>query len=184
LFVIVDMAQRLLNFVAFYLGWFACVLGAADGAPLIGPAVVAALLALHLWLSHTPTREARLILVVGILGWFIDTSQAVAGVFSFGTHALPTWLCPPWLVAMWMIFASTLSSSMGWLVGRYGLAAVLGAGTGPLSYYYGVRLGAIDVHAHLVVSLLCLGLVWAITMPILIHLAARLTPQSATPPAG
>jgi hypothetical protein len=36
------------NFIAFYIGWFACALGAAYGFPLLGSLVVAVLLVVHL----------------------------------------------------------------------------------------------------------------------------------------
>ena len=39
---------RLLNFAMFYLGWFACVMGAGRGELWLGPSVVAALVLIHL----------------------------------------------------------------------------------------------------------------------------------------
>ncbi len=40
--------KLMLNFVAFQLGWFACVLGAANALPWLGPVVVATVVSLHL----------------------------------------------------------------------------------------------------------------------------------------
>ena len=141
--------------------------------------VVAALLVLHLLLSPQPSREARLIAMVGLLGWSVDTTQALIGIFSFGTRSAAPWLCPLWLVAVWMIFATTLTSSMRWLTGRYAVAALVGAAGGPLSYYYGLRLGAIEFNPNIALTLITLAVVWAAVMPLLIWLANALVP--ATP---
>lgn len=173
------MTLRLVNFVSFYVGWVACVAGAGHGMTAVGPAVVAALLALHLILAPQPSREARLIVTVGLLGWTVDTSQALIGIFSFGVRSPAPWLCPLWLVAVWMIFATTLTGSMRWLTGRYALAALFGAAGGPLSYYYGLRLGAIVFNPNMAVTLVTLAIVWAAVMPALLWLAGVLVPNAS-----
>jgi hypothetical protein len=159
---------RLLNFGMFYLGWFGCVAGAARGRLWLGPVLVAALLLLHLALTSNREREAKLALVIGLFGFGVDTLQASAGLYTFTHTSVVPWLCPPWMVALWMIFATTLNSSMAWLAGRYRLAATLGALCGPLSYVAGARLGAIELSANALVSLVGIGFVWAFAMPALL----------------
>jgi uncharacterized protein DUF2878 len=72
----------LLNFAMFYVGWFACVVGAGRGQLWLGPAVVSALLLIHLSFVPNRLREARLIVVAGLFGFTIDTLQASVGVHS------------------------------------------------------------------------------------------------------
>jgi len=43
--------RKMINFIAFQVGWFSTVLGAAHGMPWIGVIVVPAALAIHLALS-------------------------------------------------------------------------------------------------------------------------------------
>lgn len=161
---------RLLNFAMFYLGWFACVMGAGRGQLWLGPSAVTALVLLHLYMTPRPVQEIRLILLTGVFGFAIDTLQASAGLYAFtGTSPAP-WLCPLWMVALWMIFATTLNASMGWLAQRYRLAAVLGALCGPVSYVAGARLGAIELPAHAGLSLVGIAVVWACVMPSLMWL--------------
>ena len=168
--------KSVLTFVAFYASWFACVVGAARGHTALGPIVVAACLLVHLRFARQPAHEAVLILTVGLLGWLVDTGQAIAGVFTFpATSPLP-WACPPWLVAIWMIFASTLNGPMRWMGGRPVVAALLGALGGPVSYFYGAQLGAITLHADVSVSLTALALVWAAVMPAMCWLARAIVP--------
>jgi len=179
--------KRLLNFAMFYVGWFACVLGAARGHSWLGPAVVATLLAVHLAPTAHRAEELRLVVAVGLFGFLLDTLQGAAGLYAFKHGGAAPWLCPPWMVALWMIFATTLNSSMGWLAGRYRLAAAIGALCGPVSYAAGARLGAIDLRADALVSLIGISLAWAVAMPALLMMrdalsrpAARLELRRAT----
>jgi len=171
---------RLLNFAMFYLGWFACVVGAAGGRFWLGPAVVAVLLLVHLSLVSERRREIRLILVIGLFGFAVDTVQVSAGLYAFTHTGAAPWLCPLWMVALWMIFATTLNASMAWLAGRYGLAAALGALFGPLSYLAGARLGAIELSANPLLSLGGIALVWALAMPTLLVIRDALSRPTAT----
>ena len=51
------MTRTVINVVAFQGGWLACVLGAANGMPWIGPAVCLPILALHLAWAARPLWE-------------------------------------------------------------------------------------------------------------------------------
>jgi hypothetical protein len=171
--------NRLLNFAMFYLGWFACVIGAARGMLWLGPAVVAALLLIHFSLSSNWAREAWLVLAVGLFGFMLDTLQASTGLYAFTRTSAAPWLCPLWMVALWMVFATTLNSSMAWLAGRFALAAGLGAVFGPASYVAGARLGAIDLPANDPVSLVGIAIAWAVAMPALLLLREVLSKPRA-----
>jgi Protein of unknown function (DUF2878) len=79
--------KTLINAVAFYIGWFACVMAAARGYPMLGPLIVVLLLGLHLLLTADLVREARVIAMVGIGGSLVDTLMMWSGVYSFAGHA-------------------------------------------------------------------------------------------------
>lgn len=165
------MNPTLLNLAAFQIGWFACVLGASYELPLLGPGVVFLLVGLQVCLTPHPGREIRLLMVAGTMGWCLDSFQAAAGLFSFSTGESGSWISPPWMVALWVNFATTLHTSLRWLLGRYGLAALLGALGGPASYYAGARLGALTFPAAPTASLIVLALVWSVAMLLLLKLA-------------
>lgn len=164
--------NALINFVSFYAGWFACVLGAAQGNLWLGPVVVSGLLLVHLLRVADASREIRLIAMAGLLGWVVDTTLAALGVFSFGAHSILPWICPPWMVALWMAFASTLRGSLAWLGSRYLLSAGLGAVSAPISYVYGARLGAITLGDPTTASIAAIAVAWAVAMPCLLWLAS------------
>lgn len=166
------------NFIAFQLGWFACVLGAANGLPWSGPLVASAVVALHLGLSRRPGRELRLVGAAMLLGLLVDSLLMATGWLIYPTGQWLPGLAPYWIVAMWGLFATTLNVSMVWLRGRPVLTALMGGIGGPLSYLAGEKLGAI-VLAPPLPALIALALAWALAMPLLMRLAERFDGVSA-----
>lgn len=164
--------RKILNFVLFQAGWFACVLGGAHGMPIAAVVAAGAVIgASLLWLSVDRMSDVRLFLAVALIGFCVDTMHLRFGVFALIDDPLVPHLCPLWLVALWAMFGTTLRDSLSWLAGRYGLAALLGAVAGPLSYLGGAKLGAVTLHPNRAFSIAALVVGWAIVMPLLVWLA-------------
>ena len=161
------------NFVLFQIGWFSCVLGAANGMAWLGPVVVLMVVAVHLKMSLRPGKEFRLIAMAMGIGLLVDTLLLSTGWLSYPSGAWFGMLAPYWIVAMWALFATTLNVSMGWLKERPFLAVIMGAIGGPMSYYAGQKLGAIEL-THFSLALAALAVAWAIAMPLLAWLSVRL----------
>ena len=153
-------AAKLVNLALYQVGWFACVFGAAGGRPWAGAGVALGLVAIHLALVRDREREAKLLLAAAALGLFLDSLQLNLGVFRYPSGTPVSGLAPPWIVALWLQFATLLHFGLRWLVGRYLLAAVLGFVGGPLSFWGGERLGAIQFSSPL--AYLVLAFVWAL----------------------
>jgi hypothetical protein len=163
----------LLNFVAFQAAWFACVLGGANDQALAGTMVVGAVIALHLSLAQRRLPEVLLIAVATVIGLVWDSGLVAVGLMSYSTGNIAPGLAPYWIVAMWALFATSLNLSMAWLKGRRWLAATFGAVGGPLAYLAGERLGGLQMPDP-VLALGVQALGWAVLLPMLTHLAARL----------
>jgi hypothetical protein len=163
----------LLNVALFQAGWFACVLGAARGMPWLGPLVVLVAVALHLRVARRPLLELYLLLSAAAVGLVVDSLLLSSGWLEYPSGLWLAGFAPYWIVAMWMLFATTLNVSLAWLHGRPVLAALLGAVGGPLSYLGGEKLGGISL-LEPVHALAALAVAWAIAMPALMSLAARL----------
>ena len=73
---------------------------------------------------------------------------------------------------MWALFATILNVSLRWLKGRWAVAALAGAVAGPLAYYGGSRLGALQF-GNEGVALIALSLGWAVFTPLLMALSER-----------
>ena len=177
-----------LNFVACQLAWSACVLGGANGRPLAGALVAAAVIGLHLALARRPAPEALLILAASLIGLVWDSALIAIGLFTYPSGILVPGLAPYWMIALWAVFATSLNLSMGFLKGRLWLAALVGGIGGPVSYLAGGRLGGLEM-SDPVLALGAQALGWAVLLPVLTHLAARwdgcsVAPSSAAPQKG
>jgi uncharacterized membrane protein len=163
------------NLIAFQIGWFACVLGAAHGRALAGTLAALAIVAAHVLLARRPARELALVLAAALTGALFDSLLAATGWLRYDAGVLVEGAAPYWIVALWALFATTLNASMRGLRGRPFLGALLGMAGGPAAYYGGAQLGALTL-VQFVPALLALAIGWAIATPLLLALARRLDP--------
>jgi len=176
------MRRKVINFAAFQVGWFACILSAGWGWPWIGVTYVVAWAAVHVWHSDRRGAELRLLGLAGVLGYVADSTLVLIGLLSFADHAVLGWPSTLWMAAMWVNFATTLNVSLGWLRGRYAAGALLGLIGGPMAYYGGMTLNAVQLAEPLWRSLLAVGIEWMIATPLLLamlELASRMRPSLA-----
>lgn len=166
------MKTQVINAAVFQAGWFACVLGAANGYPLLGLAVVAAGIALHLRLAVRPGRELQLLILAGIFGAVFDTLLVRTGWLTYPNGQILANTAPYWIVAMWLIFATTLNVSMRWLRERRAMALLFGAVGGPLSYIAGARLGGLEF-VNQSAALIALAVGWGLVTPLLCELSRQ-----------
>ena len=164
------MAKNFLNFLVFQAAWFITVLSAAAGKPYAGVVFTFAWMIIHLQLFTTKkVQELGLIMFAAVLGFIVDSTQVLLGVFSFPPAAAWGWPTTLWMMALWINLAATLNYSLSWLKNSYILAAVLGAVSGPLAYYAGSRLGAMIFEMPW--SLAAVSLQWFVCMPLLLYFA-------------
>jgi len=167
------MNKLIINFIAFQLGWFSCVLGAANGYPLVGPAAMLAVVALHLSMSTNPRNELMLLLAAAAMGAVFDSTLTMTGWLVYPNGVLLAGTAPYWIVAMWVLFATTLNVSLRWMHNRPIAAFLLGAVGGPLSYLAGARLGGLEF-IDKPAALIYLAVGWGLVTPLLVVLAHRL----------
>jgi len=170
---LMTMTPILVNFVAFQVGWFACVLGGAHQLPWFGTLLVSIIIALHLPRASQPLAEFLLILLAITIGSVWDSYLVWRGWLEYPSGTLIPDTAPHWILAMWGVFATTLNLSLRWLKGRWFIAILSGAIAGPLAYYAGARLGGV-VFTDATTALTALSLGWAVLMPLLMALSQRL----------
>jgi len=157
----------LINFIFFNACWFALVLGAANGIVWPGMLLACAFLAWEVSRESSRTRLLALCAVALSLGLLVDGSFVALGLLEYASPWGP--LAPAWILTLWVVFALTLRGCLGWLAGRYRLAALFGAIGQPLSFTAGSKLGAAAFPGEL--TLVCLGAVWAVATPLLVWFA-------------
>jgi len=128
----------------------------------------------HLALTVERGRELMLILAVGLIGLALETLQLSLRVFEFESASPGSWLPPLWIAALWLQFATLLSSSLHWMLGRPVMAFFAGFAGGPLAFLAGERLGAVAIGEPRLASLAILALVWGLALPTLFVLTGVL----------
>jgi hypothetical protein len=164
---------RVASFGAYQASWWACVLGAGTSWAIAGITGTLAYAAWHLGTTQDRARELRIVLTATAVGALFDSALVLAGAMSFAPAVqlgpLPS---PLWLVALWTGFGATLTSSFGFTLAGPVRAAAFGACAGPLAYFGGSRLVAMELGNPTWTSLLGIGLAWALAM-LLLWRAAR-----------
>lgn len=161
-----SVESPLANFVVFQSIWISCIFGQAN--LIIIPAT---LLALHLWLTSQLNADLLVIAVVAPIGIAIDSALTIMGIFIFNE---PTLVVPFWLMLLWCGFATCLNCSFRPLWKFKYLTPVLGGIGGTLSYWTGMRLGAVEFGLPLNETLFILFVAWGIKFPLFLYLNSQL----------
>jgi hypothetical protein len=163
-----------LNVALLYAAWFATVIAAANGRPILAAAASLCVVLLNILVSPRRSDEVRVVIASALVGLAFDGAVINLDLATYASPGPVAYLPPFWLVTMWMAFATALNVSLAWLQRRLALAAALAAIGGPLSYYAGARLGGMAFSEPLWLPLGILALMWAATLPLLLLIARRL----------
>ena len=163
----------LVNFIGFQVGWFACVLGAANDKELLGMIIALGVIIYHVVTQGDLRKELKLILVALAIGLLWETWVLNLDILRYPSHPEALFWAPNWLIMMWALFATTINLSMRWLKGRWILALFMGAVFGPLAFIGGERLGAV-VFLDSTLSIITLSVGWGLLMPLLLWIAERI----------
>jgi hypothetical protein len=158
------------NFVFFQIGWFACVLGAANKQVFWAIVGTFAYIVIYVLRSPSPKTEIHLLLKALIFGLVADTIIMRLGYLDFQGDWLAPYLSPVWMWVLWALVATTINSSLVWLRGRPILGAVLGGICGPMSYEAGIRMGAgAWAPGGQTAGIILVGIAWAIAIPLFFY---------------
>jgi hypothetical protein len=178
------MKLAFINLAVFKAAWTAVVVSAAAGTPVIGVIAVATAVGIHLWYSDNPETEISLLLAAAALGFGWESVLVLVGLVEYSSGNWMPGLAPYWIVSMWVLFATTLNVGMRWLRRSTTIAAVAGAIGGPLAFFAGASIGAVELVSP-AIALIAIGIGWAVMLPLLVKLAVwledghRLVEQSA-----
>ncbi len=153
----------------FQLVWLTCALGAAQGRNAPGVIVAGLFIGAALAMKRSPSSECIAILASGAVGFIAESALMVAELVRFAAPWPSSQLAPAWIVALWLAFGATLSS-MASLLGRSLVikASVIGFVAGPLAYWAGARLGALEMTGSAPLTYLAIALIWSVALPFLL----------------
>lgn len=167
-----NVPYPLVNAVLFQGFWLAAVLGAAAGRPWLGPTLLPAVAAVHLY-ARPGWRELVPAAAAVALGYGADSALVLLDLLHFPDQTRLGGPSPLWMVALWGNFGIALRASLGWLQERPRLAAALGAIGGPMAYFGGAALGGVRLADPTWVSLAAVGVVYLVATPVLCVVADR-----------
>lgn len=159
------MKRNIINLIMFQIGWFACVLGAANGQGWLGIVIVGVLTAIHIATSQPRKQEIILLLAAGVVGYIWESLLFTMSIIAYPGHEY-TFSAPLWMAALWINFAITLNVSLAWFKQHLVLAGLAGMISAPLAYYAGDKLGAISFPDQWL-ALAIIGIGWAFLFPFL-----------------
>lgn len=163
----------IINAVLFQITWFACALGSANNA--LWPAILScsALAAYQLQNKHRHHNDVKLIVIAIALGLIIDSAWIQLNFITYAAQFPATGIAPLWIIILWIGFALTINHSLSWLDKHPLLPALSGLIFAPLSYFAGVKFGAINFIASPIIVSVALGIAWAIAMTIMVKISKR-----------
>jgi hypothetical protein len=167
------MTRIVVNIVAFQIGWWATIGGAAIGYRWAGVAVVAAIYLLHLFNSGRATTEAWFVPLAAAIGFAADSVLAAAGVLNF---RVPTWEALPaplWIAAAWLNFATLINVTFRSIRENFLLATVIGFLSGPIAYWGGSMLGVVSIEPPWL-GYVAIAVTWGAVLPVQFALASRI----------
>jgi hypothetical protein len=165
-------SRTLFEWLGFQFVWMISAIAAARD--LAWPGAASALLFTAVALATGDRSRATIVPVLAsaAIGAVAETALIASGAIRYAAAWPSPAVAPLWIVTLWLAFGVTLAPLARWLGGQPWIVhALVGAMTGPLAYFAGVRLGAIDVVASPANAYLAIALVWAVVLPILLRLA-------------
>lgn len=160
------------NIILFQVGWLICVLAAANQLPWLGTSIVFLIVIYHLFQANNMANELVLLSLVAVVGTIWESLLVSAGWLIYPSGMLVDGLAPHWIIAMWLLFGTALNVSLRWLKRRWLTAALLGALSGPASFYAGHKLGGV-MFSDIAIALPVLAVGWAMLMPLIMFLSNR-----------
>ena len=160
--------KNLFNIIGFQVCWWACVLGARNGYPYLGPLVMSIFLFIHYSRLDNRNKELSFAVIVGLIGTLVDTMLLQTNIIEYQGVYIDN-IAPLWITAMWVGFAATINHSLVWLTNKWIMSFLLGAIFGPLSYFTGIKFEALYFEVSFL-TMLVLTLIWGLVVPCLYYL--------------
>jgi len=163
------------EWAGFQIVWLASALGAAQGRTAPGVIVAAVFIGAVLAMQRSSSSECLAVLASGFTGFLAESALVLTELVRFAAPWPSPQLAPAWIVALWLAFGATLSA-MASLLGHHFVikASVTGIVAGPLAYWAGERLGALEIVGSVPLTYLAIALIWAVALPSLLVFRQRM----------
>lgn len=168
------MKSFYINLLGFNLTWYGLI---TFGNSFIPVALV--VIALHVCFLKAHNKEYLVIVLVTLLGVFIDALLTFFGVFIFTTSSS---IIPLWLIILWAAFACTINHSLKPLQHSIVQQTLVGFIFPALSYLAGNALGAVEFGYSYWFTYFLLGAIWAPLLVSFFYLNSKISNSSTLQP--
>ena len=163
----------LINAMLFNAVWIACVAGSAK--QLLWPALLSCgiLAAYQLHPKNRHPNDLKLVVISIILGIIVDSIWVKLGYMDFTDKRPFDTFSPAWIIVLWVGFALTVNHSLKWLVAHPLLPALTGAIAAPITYFAGIKIGAVVYTESVTIVSIGLAIAWGAALTILVEVGKR-----------
>lgn len=160
---------NIINFIMFQTIWFVTAWGMTNNLEYIGIISIIISALVHMKISKQKVNTFVFYLSALIIGIVTDTIFLKTNCIYIPDHhnIILKKLC---LAGLWINFATTFEYSLNWIQKRYLLAMSLAFFGGPLAYYSGSKIGAIEIYDPAILSYIKIGVLWCVAMALLMFI--------------
>jgi hypothetical protein len=151
--------NNLINIVAFKAIWLTAVIGASNN--LVYPTFILVFL-FTFWQLQPKRRHPNDVLFIFLalpIGYVLDSIWQATGLIHY--NAGNGYCAPTWILFLWITFAQLFNHSLSWLKKSPVAAALFGGLGGPISYYAGHKLGALEYPTDFATASFLLSISWS-----------------------
>lgn len=159
-----EQAKRVAGFLLFDLVWLSAVAGRAEWVW----ATIALVLAQLAVTAYSGRLQWVLYIQLVFVGLLLELAVGMSGLIAFDGGLLP-----PWLILLWLGYVAMAMTALDWLKNRFWLAVALGVIFGPMTYYFGAKLGAATVPGPEPAMLIAYAIGWGAYMALFVKLMRR-----------
>jgi hypothetical protein len=158
---------NLFSAVLFQLAWFSAVIGRESFI-----LVTTALLVVHFLVTPTVLKDVKGAGIIALIGILADSTLSALNIFDFAQQAL----IPVWLILLWLHLGAALPHGFAFMKKlKTWQVCLIGAVAGPVSYFAGFRLGAVELPYGVIISCGLLSLIWLLLLPVFVLIIDRIT---------
>lgn len=163
----------IINGVIYTLSWIICVYSGAQGRTILPLFLGAISLFIQLYYLYYHRlnfyyQNLFLMLFALSLGFCMELLFVGGGILRYSTqNTLWISLPPAWILILYPLFALTVNHSLSYFSQHLFLFCLLGLFGGPMSYYAGSRMKAVNFLGNNVVDFVVIGFVWMLFMALL-----------------
>lgn len=166
------------NLIAYPLLWLLVVTSAGKDIAWAGSLGVSIYLLIHTSFFVLRDKMVYIVLLGATFtyGFIIESIFKTSGALMYASDSTSSWVFPPlWVVFLYPLFTVTCSLFFGFLKKRIYISSLLGFFMGPLTYYNAYRLGAASFPLGILKGSVIVGLLWALSFPLIIQFSTSNT---------